>query len=93
MANTIQWPHGPGGWGFSHEDAHTILLPPPRWDPENSTVRKSDRERAREGYRSAQAGTPTSEVLYGEGNDGPSQHPGSPMRTQAPSHAGTTSLS
>ena len=28
VANTIQWPHGPGGWGFSQEGAHTILLSP-----------------------------------------------------------------
>ena len=33
VANTIQWPHGPGGWGFSQEDAHTILLPPPAVGP------------------------------------------------------------
>jgi len=30
---------GPTGRdSYSHEDAHTILAPPPRWDPDNATV-------------------------------------------------------
>ena len=47
IAQATTWPHGPGGWGFSDIDAHTILVSPPRWDPDNTTVREEDRLRAR----------------------------------------------
>ena len=51
IAHALSWPHGPGGWGFSEEDAHTLLISPPRWEPTNFTVRDSDRQRARNAYR------------------------------------------
>ena len=53
ITHATAWPHGPGGWGFSDEDAHTILISPPRWDPSNSTVDSTQRERARAAYRRA----------------------------------------
>jgi len=51
IAHALSWPHGPGGWGFSEEDAHTLLISPPRWEPTNITVRDSDRQRARNAYK------------------------------------------
>ena len=47
----LSWPHGPGGWGFSEEDAHTLLISPPRWEPTNITVLDKDRQRARNAFR------------------------------------------
>ena len=51
IANATAWPHGPGGWGFLDTDAHTILISPPRWDPDNTTVLEEDRIRARRLYQ------------------------------------------
>ena len=51
IAHALSWPHGPGGWGFSEEDARTLLISPPRWEPTNITVRDSDRKRARNAHR------------------------------------------
>jgi len=51
IAHATTWPHGPGGRGFSDTDAHTILVSPPRWDPDNTTVREEDRLRARSLYQ------------------------------------------
>ena len=51
ITHATAWPHGPGGWGFSDADAHTILISPPRWDPGNTTVREEDRLRARSLYQ------------------------------------------
>ena len=51
ITHALSWPHGPGGWGFSEEDAHTLLISPPRWEPTNITVRDSNRQRARNAYR------------------------------------------
>ena len=33
IAKATAWPHGPGGWGFSAMDAHTILISPPEVGP------------------------------------------------------------
>ena len=81
VAETLRWPRGPGGWGFSDEDAHTILLSPPKWDPENSTLRKPDRERARAGYRGTQARSTSPAAPSVGANNGPPQHPANPPHT------------
>ena len=51
IKHALSWPHGPGGWGFSEEDAHTLLISSPRWEPTNNTVLDNDRQRARNAFR------------------------------------------
>ena len=90
IAHATTWPHGPGGWGFSDTDAHTILVSPPRWDPDNTTVREEDRLRARSLYqrrcRNSRT-TPGRRGADGQTNSGRICDP--PTNTQDPSHAGT----
>ena len=51
IANATKWPPGPGGWGLSAEDAHTILTSAPRWDPRNTTKLVGSRDKARTRFR------------------------------------------
>ena len=95
IAHALSWPHGPGGWGFSEEDAHTLLISPPRWEPTNITVRDPDRQRARNAYRRLNRTPRQSPALtaYALPNSVPPQ-PGlipdsaPPPSSKAPSHAG-----
>jgi hypothetical protein len=92
ITQATKWPHGPGGWGFSDTDAHTILVSPPRWDPDNTTVQEADRLRARSLYRRQ---CRDSRAAHGPvSTDERASRPSSPTdatNTQDPSHAGTAS--
>ena len=50
IAKATAWPHGPGGWGFSETDAHTILISPSEVGPRQHHRREEDRIRARKLY-------------------------------------------
>ena len=96
IAHALSWPHGPGGWGFSEEDAHTLLISPPRWEPTNITVRDSDRQRARSAYRrlNRPPRQPPALPTYALPNGVPlqpdltSDSSSPPPSPKAPSHAG-----
>ena len=96
ITHALSWPHGPGGWGFSEEDAHTLLISPPRWEPTNITVRDSDRQRARSAYRrlNRPPRQPPALPTYALPNGVPlqpdltSDSSSPPPSPKAPSHAG-----
>jgi len=99
IAHALSWPHGPGGWGFSEEDAHTLLISPPRWEPTNLTVRDSDRQRARNEYRrlNRTPSQPPAPLTYDTPNSVQPEpdsipDPSSSPSPKVPSHAGVIPL-
>ena len=91
IAKATAWPHGPGGWGFLETDAHTILTSPPRWDPDNTTVREEDRIRARKLYQHQCRRKHTAPCLPSANEKaGSGRIYNSSPSTQDPSHTGTS---
>ena len=88
IAKATAWPHGPGGWGFSETDAHTILISPPRWDPDNTT---DGRIRARKLYQHQYRRNHTAPCLPSANEKaGSGRISNSFPSTQDPSHTGTS---
>ena len=74
ITNATKWPSGPGGWGLSIEDAHTILTSAPRWDPLNTTKLVGSRDKARTRFRRTLSRPPDAHT---------------PTLSTAPNHPGT----
>ena len=87
VANAIRWPHEPGGWGLSDEDAHVLPTLAPKWDGANTTSHQDARNHSRAAYRrnNPHQHTPSSDAP-------PRHHPLPPPRLptspQAPSRPG-----
>ena len=90
ITHATTWPHGPGGWGFSDTDAHTILISPPRWDPDNTTVREEDRLRTRNLYqRQCHNGHNSPSRRGSDGQDSRGRACDPSTNNEDPSHTGT----